>query len=524
MSWISGRAWGAIGLFLLAAASAATCRGDDRPNVLVILSDDHSAPHLGCYGNPDVKTPNLDRLAAEGKRFDRAYVACPQCVPSRAAIMTGRSPVAIDMTRFTAPLGREIPIFPEILKKTGYFSGVAGRTYHLDGARNSPASQAVFDEHKLATFADRLDYVKVGNTMEQSVAQFVEFLDAVPEGKPFCLQLCFNDPHRPLNTKPAQPLDPAKITLPAHFPDTPLVRETFAAYLDEIAHVDIGIGQVLDELKKRDLSGRTIVVFMGDNGCSQLRGKGTLNEFGVHVPLLVRWPGIVAAASEAKELISGEDIAPTLLDVAGVEIPKEMTGRSFLPLLKGGDYEPRKYVFAERGAHGGALPTNSANFDLGRAIIGPRYKLIYTATWQIPYIPVDCLNEPFWKDLAERHQKGELPAPFDKLYFAPTRPMFELYDLEKDPAELTNLAGQPEVAEVEKELKFKLQEWMILQRDFLPLPVPPAQGQRQRRGQRQGNGARRRANQPRQQPASTPAAEQAPAGENTPAPVEKPEA
>src|SRR3954463_7302384 len=116
---------------------AVTARAADpaRPNILVVLSDDHSAAHVGCYGNSDIRTPNLDRFAAQGMRFDRAYVACPQCVPSRAAIMTGRSPVAIQMTRFSAPLPAEVKVFPELLRAAGYFAGVAGRTYHLDGSR-----------------------------------------------------------------------------------------------------------------------------------------------------------------------------------------------------------------------------------------------------------------------------------------------------------------------------------------------------------------------------------------------------
>src|SRR3954470_15758441 len=113
---------------------------DDRPNVLVVLTDDHSAPHVGCYGNADIRTPNLDRFAAEGMRFDRAYVASPQCVPSRSAIMSGRSAVATQMTRFSAPLPAEVKVFPELLRAQGYYSGVAGRTYHLDGPGGNRAS------------------------------------------------------------------------------------------------------------------------------------------------------------------------------------------------------------------------------------------------------------------------------------------------------------------------------------------------------------------------------------------------
>src|SRR5581483_11302395 len=175
-------------LLALAAALAAPLAAPaaDRPNILLVLSDDHSAPHLGCYGNPDVRTPNCDALAKEGVRFDRYYVGTPQCVPSRATIMTGRSAIAVQTTRCSAPLAAEYKVFPEILKeKAGYFAGVAGRTYHLDGAGNVPESAAVFDRYGLRTFPKRLDFVKQGAGSATILAQFREFLDAVPRGKPF---------------------------------------------------------------------------------------------------------------------------------------------------------------------------------------------------------------------------------------------------------------------------------------------------------------------------------------------------
>src|SRR5436305_8026864 len=125
----------AVPALLLGASLLAAAETSPRPNVLIVLSDDQSVPHVGCYGNKDIKTPNIDRFAAEGMRFDRAYVTCPQCVPSRASMMTGRSPVAIGMTRFSAPLPAEVPIYPQLMRAKGYFAGVAGRTYHLDGAR-----------------------------------------------------------------------------------------------------------------------------------------------------------------------------------------------------------------------------------------------------------------------------------------------------------------------------------------------------------------------------------------------------
>ncbi len=456
---------------LLIAVMTAVGQPRPRPNVLFVMSDDHSAAHVGAYGNADIKTPNLDAFSKEGMLFKRAYVAAPQCVPSRAALMTGRSPIGIQMTRFSAPLSEEYKTWLELLRAQGYFTGVAGRTFHLDGSGNMPPeTKAVFDQHNLRTFERRLNYAKQGNPL----AQYREFLDQA-KGKPFALQLCFSDPHRVYDKNAiATPHDPNKLKLPAHYPDTPGVRADFANYYDEIARFDGSFGEVLAELKARGLSDNTLVVFQGDNGAAQFRGKGTLYEYGLNVPLLVRWPGQVKAGGVSGELISGEDIAPTFLEACGLKPLKEMTGRSFLKLLQGdASYAARQYVFAERGAHGSGLPTGTSPFDLGRVVIGQRYKLIYNALWQLPYQPVDFAGQPFWKELEQMNKDGKLSPLHSRLLFSPTRPMFEMFDLESDPNEFTNLIGKPEHAALERELKGKLQEWMILERDYLPLPIPP---------------------------------------------------
>ena len=458
---------------LLCAFAATASAADKKPNVLLILSDDHSYPHVGCYGNSDIKTPNLDRFAAQGMRFERMYVTAPQCVPSRATIFTGRSPVGIAMSRFSAPLPRDVKTYPEVLRASGWYTGVAGRTYHMDGAGTSPESREIIAKHRLATFPDRLDYVKTAGENSVSLGQFNEFLDANTQGKPFFLQLCSNDPHRPLTTKGPELHDPEKIKLPAHYPDTRHVREDFAAYYDEIAHFDVFFAEVMAELDKRGIAENTLVAFMGDNGCSQFRGKGTLYEFGIHVPLIIRWPGAVKPGTTSTELVSGEDLAPTLLEAAGQAVPVEMTGKSFLKLLKGESFEGRKYVFSERGAHGSSLPGSSSGFDLGRAVIGKTHKLIYNALGELPYAPVDFGGENFWKEIVQMHEAGRLSPVQDRLYFAARRPMFELFDLQSDPFELNNLAGNPQNAGTEKQLKAALQEWMILERDFVPLPVTP---------------------------------------------------
>jgi arylsulfatase A-like enzyme len=477
--------------FLLLTGLSATA-ASNKPNILLILSDDQSVPHLGCYGNKDIITPNLDKFATQGIRFDRMYVCCPQCVPSRASIMTGRSAVSINMTRFSAPLPREIKTYPEALRAAGWFTGVCGRTYHLDGPPDnamSPVARETFSKYHLRTFPDRLDYVRSSN-QQKAFPELLEFLDLAKD-KPWFLQLCFNDPHRPLDTNEySARYDQPKLTLPAHYPDTKLVRDDLARYYGEITRLDELFGKIMAELERRGLADNTLVAFMGDNGCSQFRGKGTLFEYGIHVPLLMRWPGKIKPGSSSAELVSGEDLAPTFLEAAGVPVPPEMTGKSVLKLLRGEPFEGRKYAFAERGAHGQGLPGNSANFDLGRVVVTKTHKLIYNAIWQIPYWPVDFAGDAFWKELVQMHTDGKLDSLMDRLYFAQTRPMFELYDLEKDPNEFNNLAGKKEAAAIEKELKEVLDERMILDRDYIPLPVaPPPRGKGGGKGKAGGNGS-----------------------------------
>ena len=444
------------------------------PNILLILSDDHSAPYLGCYGNPDLKTPILDKMAAEGALFQRAYTTAPQCAPSRAGILSGRSTVDIRMTRFSAPLPRDITIFPEVLRKNGYYTGICGgRSYHLDGAKGRPAiTTETFDKYNLRTFSHRVDYVKQGKEKDV-LSLFQEFLSQVPAGKPFFTWVNFFDPHRVFTATDYEP-DPDKITLPTGFPDTELVRKDLAGHYGEIQRLDESVGLLLDELKKSGELNNTVIVFMGDNGAALFRGKGTLFETGLNVPLLVRFPGKVKAGSVYKELISGEDIAPTLLDFAGLNPLPEMTGKTFKPLIEGKKHDGHRYVFAERGPHGSELPTSTVHFDLSRCVIGDRYKLIYRAMWQLPYAPNDFVTQPFWAELQQMSADGKLKEPWNSLYFSPQRPMFDLYDLEKDPHELENLAGKVEFAKIEEEFKEALQKWMILNQDHLPLPVPPS--------------------------------------------------
>ncbi len=467
-----------IGVGLAATAGRATGSAGNtrRPNILFLLSDDHSAPFLGCYGYP-IQTPNFNRFAREGMRFDRMFVSCPQCVPSRAALMTGRSPVAVRMTRFSSPLPPDVITLPEILRTQGYYTGICRRTFHLDGGARADAvlTNGIFDRHHMRTFDSRVDYLNPNSGRNQTKNKMNEFLDRVPEGRPFFLWISFNDPHHPWDEKaiPA-PHDPARVNLLPCWPDMPGIRKDLGRYCDEIGRLDEEFQWVLDILEARRLSENTIVVFLGDNGMAFPHGKGSLYDPGLNVAMLVRWPGVVGQGTSSQKLISGEDIAPTLLEVAGVPVHHGMSGQSFLRLLRGESYEGRQYVFGERGVHGNSTFNNGTKadgVDFSRCVRSKQYKLIYNVTPYQVYQPVDSRNEASWREIVGAHQAGSLAPEFDRAYFTHPRPIYELFDLEKDPGELNNLTDKPEYSAVMRELQIALHEKMILDYDFLPLPL-----------------------------------------------------
>lgn len=460
-------------LFLLLCLIGPTA-ASDMPNILFVLSDDHSYPFLGCYGRPEMKTPHLDRMAAEGVMFRRMFTGAPQCVPSRATIMTGRSAVACRITRFSSPLPREEVTFPEILKReAGYFTGVCGRSYHLDGSARNAAADAVMESHGMRTFHERLDFVDATG-QASVVAKMGEFFDQKPKDAPFFLWVNFSDPHHPWDSGESPP-DPAKLAVPGFLPDLPGVREDLSKYEGEIEHCDGEFQRVMDVVKLRVGLENTLVIFMGDNGMAFPSGKGALHDPGLNVPLLAWWPGVIPAGGDSRVLISGEDIAPTCLEAAGLPVPDRMSGVSFLPLLKGEAFvKERQFVFAERGPHGSAtfdLNMPSSGVDYSRCVRSARYKLIYNITPHQRYAPVDSGGNPGWQDIVKAHEEGRLASEFVTQWFTSPRPVYELYDLESDPHELRNVYGQKGMEKVTLELKTALQEKMILDFDYLPLPI-----------------------------------------------------
>lgn len=448
------------------------------PNIIFIVSDDHTAGDFGLADPKNFKTPNLNRLATEGVVFTRAYVSSPQCAPSRASLMTGRSALDIRSSRFSAPLARQLETFPQNLRGAGYFTGVIGRSHHLDGSPSQgPNADRVFDELNLRATRDRFDVVHVGTNyanQEQWVdGVLASFLDKRPSGAPFFLQFNFSDPHRPWTAKEFEP-NPDSVILPPDMPNRPSVRQDFAQYVGEIERMDGLIGEIIDLLDTKAELHNTLIVFVGDNGAAILRGKGTLLENGINVPLIAWMPGTVPGGRTIDTLVSGEDIGPTFLEFANAPALSDATGISFADVLYGNTSQTgRRFAFATRGPHGIGLPTSTTLFDMSRAIVSDDAKLIYNVLWQLPYTPADAEASPMWLDLQTAHGAGELSEQHAKLLFSVPRPMFELYDLRNDQYETRNLINDPAWAARKEELRAALERWMIENRDHVPLPYLP---------------------------------------------------
>lgn len=466
-------------ILLLLFVGSSICSAEQRPNILLILSDDHSLPHVGVYGCANCEkynlTPNLDQFSKQGMRFTRAYTAAPQCAPSRISIFAGSSPIGLRVTRFAQPASSSIPFFTDKLRESGYWVGLDGRHQHLDGKKRDAdhISKALTELNMRGeTFESRFDHFvqgisTKGSKLDDVPQVFGNLLDTIPEAKPFFLYFGFNQPHRKWG-EDHEGIDPAVLQLPPDWPDLPEVRLDYARYLAEVRDLDAGVGHLLKVLDERKLTSNTLVIFMGDNGEALLRGKGTLYQRGINVPLMIRWPGKIKAGSESAALVSGIDLAPTILDVANLSSAPSMTGQSFKSILLGETpVHSRTEVFAERGWHWGPI-TRTDGFDLSRSVTTEAFHFIYNALPDRSYTPVDMTKSNIaWEAIKKSAQLSQL---HQRLYFQKPRPTFELYELASDPYQVNNLAGQPEFKNTETALRQKLDQWMIREGDYLPLP------------------------------------------------------
>jgi len=434
---------------LLATLATGVPGHAERPNILLIVSEDNG-PELGCYGDPFVKTPVLDKLAAEGVRFHNAYVPQAGCSQSRAAFFTGLYPHQngqIGLATWKFRMYREdTPNLVRSLKAAGYRTGIIGKlhvnpksAFPFDFKKNSKSN---FSRQNLSSYAEHAE----------------EFFTAGDE--PFFLSVNYPDPHRPfikqIEGLPENPLTGSDVKPLTYFGlDTPQLRSDTADYYNCMCRLDSMIGDLLDVLARTGKSKNTLVVYIGDHGADLLRGKRTSYEGGVRIPMIVRWPGEVKSKVVRHELVSTIDLMPTILEVADCKPVANLPGRSLSPLLHGDSTtktEWRKQIFTEYHLH------SAHNFYPQRTVRNARYKLIHNLLPRQINPGYKFTFRKFYQGLAEKIDEApeQIRAAYHRMK---SPPEFELYDLQEDPYEFQNLADDKGYAEILAQLQKQLASW-----------------------------------------------------------------
>jgi N-sulfoglucosamine sulfohydrolase len=454
--FIKGGTAALVGSALFSQRSVAA--QNDRPNVVLIVSDDHGLETLGCYGNPVIKTPNLDTLAADGVRFTNAFCTTASCSASRSVILSGMYNHANGQYGhqhsyhhfISFPNVKSLPV---ILTEAGYRTGRIGK-YHV-------APEEVY----------KFDVALPGNSrspvqMAQNCRDFISTKD----GKPFFLYFCMSDPHRGggvANELPGRPdrfgnkteggypgvkeikYDPKDVIVPPFLPDIPECRAELAQYYQSVSRVDQGVGKLLDVLKQAGKYENTVVIYISDNGVAFPGAKTTLYEPGMNLPCIVRQPGQKNKGITCDALVNFADLAPTISDFAGaLSGNNSFQGRSFKSVLeqehpKGWDATYASHTFHEITMY---YPM--------RVVRRRRYKLIWNIAHGLDYpFASDLWAASTWQATINAGRKYYGKRTVDAYLH---RPKFELYDLQNDPDEVKNLADNPQYEKVLEELKAEL--------------------------------------------------------------------
>jgi len=420
---------------------------DKRPNILFIVSEDNG-PELGCYGAP-VKTPNLDALAREGARFQQAYVPQAGCSPSRASFFTGLYPhqhgqVGLATWDYSM-YNPETPNFVNDLKNSGYTTGIIGKI-HVN-----PEEAFHFDWWE----------IKKGNFQRKNLDQYAQAAGQFfrETESPFYLQVNYPEAHAPflsqIDGRPAEPLKTGDVEALPHFGvNSEKIRQQTADYYNCIMRLDELVGDLLSELKASGKYENTMIVYIGDHGVDMLRGKRTVYEGGVRIPLIIKASGSFPSGIVSDELVSTIDLYPTFMEVSGNPVPSYLPGKSLLPILEGQKKHMRDYLFTEFHVHSNHNPLPQ------RTVRDSRYKLILNLVtgYENPgyHFTIGKKIEP--EDFNAALAKA--PENVRKAYERMRYPVeYELYDLKNDPYEWNNLAYDREYRQEFFRLKKVLEEW-----------------------------------------------------------------
>ena len=434
----------------LGAASLAACTAAAKPNILWVIAEDFS-PELGCYGDKTVSTPNIDRLASEGVRYTQACVTAPICSIARSALMTGRYQTAIGCHNHRShrvdgyKLPEGVGIFTDLFRAAGY---------HTSNLRNSPVGGTGKTDFNFNLDHEPFD----GEDWAQRA-----------EGQPFYAQINFSETHRAFKAHP-KTIDPAAVELPPYYPDHPAVRKDWAMYLEDTQHLDDNVGKVLQRLEDEGLAEDTIVFFFGDHGRAMPRGKQFLYEGGMVIPLIVRVPpkfqpdGWIPGSSD-EALLSHIDITATSLALCGIERPANYDAQVFIGPAAA---PPRTVQFCARDRA-------DETVDRIRAARTSEWKYIRNYYPERPYTQPNHYKDTSYPSLQVMRQLKEEGKLNDAqlLFMADMRPPEELYDLQADPYELSNLAGDVSQSAKLDEMRAQLDAWVAATNDTGATPENP---------------------------------------------------
>ncbi len=420
-----------------------------RPNIVLAIADDWSFPHASIYGDRTVRTPNFDRIAREGARFTHAFAAAPSCSPSRAALLTGQAPHRLEEGgNLWGSLPNAHAVYPDLVEQLGYSVGFTGKgwgpgRFEAGGRQRNPAGP--------------------------QFKSFDDFLKQRPAGAPFCFWFGSTDPHRPYepNTGAQRVGVAGNLAVPAFLPDTTEVRHDLLDYYFEVERFDRDLGSIVAALERAGELDKTIIVVTSDNGLPFPRAKATVYDGGVRVPLAIRWPGVAKAGTTVDAFVSLVDVAPTLLEGAGASAVAAMTGRTLVPLLRGGSQAGRDRVFLERERH-----ANVRRGDLSYPVRAMRTKdFLYIRNFRAERWPAgdpeqyfavgpfgDIDGGPTKSLMLDRRNDPSIAKVFELA--TAKRPSEELYDLRRDPDQLVNVGGRPEHRTVQQRLRTALERWM----------------------------------------------------------------
>lgn len=418
----------------------------DRPNIVFFISDDHGFLDSTVYGSKAVRTPNMERLAADGTTFTHAFVGSPACGPSRSILMSGLMSARNGAEPNHAKPHPGIRMLPSYLDEAGYEVAGFGKFGHGKDPRWTPWY------HNSTIRHGPLDTDLQPEKVE-------EFLAEREDGKPLFMWVGTHSPH--VYWPPNDGYDPGEVELPPTFVDTPETREYRTQYYTDVTLMDMRLGKVYDSVR-RHLGENTLFIYTSDHGAQWPFGKWNLYDAGIRIPFQAVWPGVIPKGQRWGAMLSFVDFLPTVLELANAPVPAGLDGLSFAPLLEGKTKAHREYVFTTHSGDG------RMNVYPMRSVRTRRYKYILNLHPEYEY--ATHIDKGKNEDGLKFWRSWEAVAPTDseaalavKAYHE--RPKEELFDLDADPYEQQNLADDPAQAGRLIELRQRVGWWMAQQND-----------------------------------------------------------